>query len=118
MYSSRRHIIFIEEPHTESYAALVLLNAKLSLQERSEWENLRLTILKSSNMVCEYCGKGNLTETLDVLKGRSFLATIDHVMPISKGGAIYDRANLKIACYPCNKNKGNLFYDDWIKRKL
>ena len=33
--------------------------------------------------------------------------TIDHIQPISKGGAVRDIRNMVLACRPCNKAKGN-----------
>lgn len=33
-------------------------------------------------------------------------ATIDHVIPKSKGGT-WDKGNLVLACYSCNQIKGN-----------
>jgi len=35
----------------------------------------------------------------------SNLATIDHVRPVSKGGARYDVENCVVACYACNQSK-------------
>lgn len=35
------------------------------------------------------------------------LATIDHVVPLSKGGDEKDEKNLKVACYPCNQRKAD-----------
>ena len=37
------------------------------------------------------------------------LATVDHVMPLSKGGAEFDEANCVVACYRCNQKKGDRF---------
>jgi 5-methylcytosine-specific restriction endonuclease McrA len=40
-------------------------------------------------------------------KNHSNLATLDHVVPISKGGGITDLNNVVIACWPCNNKKGD-----------
>jgi 5-methylcytosine-specific restriction endonuclease McrA len=30
---------------------------------------------------------------------------VDHIVPISEGGAMYDPANLRAACAPCNNGR-------------
>jgi 5-methylcytosine-specific restriction endonuclease McrA len=48
------------------------------------------------------CAKCNIR----MREGRKFYPTLDHVIPISKGGPdSYD--NLILLCYPCNQNKGD-----------
>jgi hypothetical protein len=44
---------------------------------------------------CAYCGKWN--EKL----------TIDHIIPKSKGGPHFERANLAPSCFACNSSKSN-----------
>jgi 5-methylcytosine-specific restriction endonuclease McrA len=117
MYLSRRHVVLNEEPPVTAQAALVLLNATLSEQERAEWTEFRLRLLRASTMTCEYCGKTGLTEELKVGKGFFLLGTLDHVVPVSKGGAVFDPANLKVACFPCNKSKAALSLDEWLARR-
>ena len=119
MYVTRRHVVLNEEPPVTAQAALVLLNATLSEQRRAEWTEFRLRLLRASTMTCEYCGKTGLTEELVPGQGFSMLATLDHCHPVSKGGAVYDPANLKVACFPCNKSKADKTLDEWLAvRKL
>lgn len=60
---------------------------------------------------CAYCMhkmrlvQGQPTRRLD--------ATIDHIVPISKGGAEYNVWNMILACYHCNNTKGD---SDWTPR--
>ena len=117
MYATKRNVVFAEEPPVQSRAALVLLNASLSEAERAEWNEFRLEFLRASNMTCEYCQKAELTEELVPGRGFFYLATLDHVHPVSKGGAVYDPANLKVACFPCNKSKADLTLDEWMARR-
>jgi 5-methylcytosine-specific restriction endonuclease McrA len=116
MYATRRNVVLNDEPPVTSRAALVLLNASLSEQERAEWNEFRLRVLRASTMTCEYCHKAELTEELMPGRGFFWLATLDHVQPVSKGGAVYDLANLKVACFPCNKSKADLTLDEWLAR--
>ena len=117
MYVTRRHVVLNEEPPVTAQAALVLLNASLSEQERAEWTEFRLRVLRASTMTCEYCRKAGLTEELVLGKGFYYLATLDHVQPVSRGGAVFDPANLKVACFPCNKSKAALSLDEWLARR-
>lgn len=57
------------------------------------WSKIRLRILIRDGYCCQYCGSENAT-------------TVDHVLPISKGGTD-DPDNLVAACTRCNYSKGN-----------
>jgi hypothetical protein len=46
---------------------------------------------------CGYCGT-HLTGSMK---------TIDHVIPISRGGPKHDYGNVVACCFPCNSQKGN-----------
>lgn len=50
-------------------------------------------IIKKSKGLCYYCGKKDKM-------------TLDHVIPLSKGG-LHEKANLVAACSHCNTSKGN-----------
>ena len=43
------------------------------------------------------------------------LATIDHVLPLAKGGA-HAPGNLVVACAPCNRMKGDMLPHDFFAR--
>lgn len=62
-------------------------NGNITLRE---WEN----ILKNHSYKCVYCGT----------KERKL--TMDHVMPLSKGGE-HNKSNIVPACQPCNSSKCN-----------
>lgn len=105
----KRNRVWVKEPHVQSLAALVLLEKDLADSEVSEWLEFRLKFLNSHELICHYCGRDNLKLEVDVTKRAELkeLATIDHVVPISKGGAIYDEDNCVVACFPCNQKKGD-----------
>jgi len=83
---------------------------------------------------CEYCNKGPLKIydfnptgiTLKEIGNKRFRfesnfnpedgATCDHKQPMSKGGDKYDYENLAVCCNDCNKIKGNMSWEDWVKK--
>lgn len=54
---------------------------------------------------CHYCGCRLTLLTI----------TLDHIVPLSKGGALGIR-NIVPACLNCNRKRGNTDYDLFIKR--
>lgn len=59
------------------------------------WIALRFVVLKRDRFTCQYCGRKSPEVSLEV----------DHVIPVSKGGPT-EMANLRTACYTCNRGKG------------
>jgi len=128
------HIMFNPNPHIKSYAALILLNNKLMSQDESfinddfrKWLEFRevylnkqLSIHKTLN--CSYCNKPNLEiggktpkDLLDNNKNPN-LATIDHIIPLCKGGDKYDEQNICVCCKNCNKEKGIMPAEKFIQK--
>jgi 5-methylcytosine-specific restriction endonuclease McrA len=112
----------VNNPHVQSLAALLLLNLKLRENDKTcDWKQNRgfrkryLAAFKKHHGVlfCEYCGKRPLLvdgEGLTLKKGKilkEFLATLDHIVPLSRGGAEFDPANIKLCCPQCNRDKDN-----------
>jgi len=52
----------------------------------SAWQELRKAIFSERGHVCAVLGCTN------------YGGTIDHIVPIAAGGAVYDRANLQVLC--------------------
>lgn len=65
---------------------------------------------------CTYCTGTNLIVQYDSSKyiSPTKKATIDHVIPLSKGGKMYDTNNLVIACERCNSKKGNMGFEEFL----
>ena len=70
---------------------------------------------EKGTLTCHYCGKPNLKivsaaikKTKTILKT---MATADHVIPVSKGGAPKDISNLVVACHACNFKKADKLPD-------
>ncbi len=63
----------------------------------SAWRRLRLVILERDGYHCRIHGPkctGRATE-------------VDHIIPVADGGPIFDPANLRAACQPCNIWRAN-----------
>lgn len=60
--------------------------------------------LRSQRLPCWICGH-NIGYELDARHPLSF--TLDHLVPLSRGGALLDKANARAAHRRCNSSKGN-----------
>lgn len=56
----------------------------------------RRNIIRRLGFKCHLCG-AKLTEEE---------CTLDHIIPISRGGACSTTSNVKVACYACNQDRG------------
>ena len=70
----------------------------------------KLNLERYGNFTCEICKKSPLSPGLGDFRDKDLkingsLLTIDHVVPLSKGGknGLY---NLQVCCNKCNKYKG------------
>jgi 5-methylcytosine-specific restriction endonuclease McrA len=109
-----KHRVLVEDPHVGSLAARILLQSQLRKEELEEWFAFRAEFLQKKKaeqgvLRCHYCGKEGLVEEVNEFSdvGSDMLATIDHVVPVSKGGSVRDENNLVVACYPCNQRKAD-----------
>jgi len=109
-----KHRVMVEDPHVGSLAARILLQGRLRKEELRQWFAFRADFLRrkkveQGDLRCYYCGKVGLVEGVDEFSdvGSDRLATIDHVVPVSKGGSVTDERNLVVACYPCNQKKAD-----------
>lgn len=109
----------IDKPNTlASYVMLKDYYKELSEETKRrttfkliEQSRTTLTALqkKYGRLYCTYCGKPDLIIELEGMKVQSHKkATIDHIDPKSKGGALFDPKNLTCACEKCNRKKSNL----------
>lgn len=135
------HTIDSENPDVKSYASLLLLQNDLLQQDvdflielekkekyhylkRIEFSQtfLRKKFAECGELRCSYCNKTGLiieengTRIPDRIK-----ATVDHIVPVSKGGGILDENNVVVACSKCNRLKDNLELEAFLvkfKNKL
>lgn len=64
----------------------------------------REDVYKRDGHKCVYCG-------------RKDLLTLDHLVPISKGGDRFAEDNLVTACLYCNNAKGDMMPLEWLVQK-
>ena len=81
------------------------LTCKSKATLHSSGFDLRM-IYARDNGKCYICGRNC---QLDLNKRSELMATIDHVIPLSKGGMDID-SNKRLACRECNLLKGNFTY--------
>ena len=104
------------EPDLQSRAALVLLVELYKAKTRRykpewrTWLTFRNRFLnkksKEGSLTCAYCDEPKLVKNCRVV-GPKKQATIDHVMPLGKGGKKYDEKNLAVSCRTCNEKKAD-----------
>lgn len=62
---------------------------------RTDWQRVRLVVYERDGHYCMKCNK--------YLMRNEF--TVDHIMPVSKGGSEWHLENLQLMCEKCNKSK-------------
>lgn len=60
-------------------------------------------------------GSGVGQSELDAYKRGAKRATIDHIVPISKGGNPNDRSNMVLSCQVCNSSKSTKSYKEFTR---
>lgn len=107
--STRADKVFVEEPESTSRASYLLLKDYFTKQILDEWEKFRNAFFdKHEPLTCHYCSKtGLVREIQDPCNKEQLktLATVDHIIPLSKGGKKYDESICVVACFPCNNRK-------------
>jgi 5-methylcytosine-specific restriction endonuclease McrA len=91
-----------------------------SIAERATWLKFRDGFLRDKDLICHYCGKLLVSDAPErfgpprhhlFCRKQGFplelIATVDHVIPVSKGGEEYDEGNLVVCCHRCNNKKAN-----------
>lgn len=124
-----KHVMLLEGvPSIKSYASLILLQNELRQSDVENNKDWKIRVLFSRNylhrvlerekdLICTYCGKNHLKiEEENMFVPQRIKATIDHVLPVSLGGEIYNEKNLVVACGICNSKKSNMLLKDFLNR--
>lgn len=75
-------------------------------QFRTEYDKNRLIILRTQE-ICGICGQ---PVDKSLRSPHPLSATVDHIVPVSKGGHPSDLANLQLAHRWCNRAKSNKLF--------
>ncbi len=78
-------------------AKVILRKSQRQIETGIQWR-----VFKRAGYCCEYCGRDDVP------------LTVDHVICWENGG-ISEEINLLAACRKCNKVRGNLPYEDWLR---
>lgn len=76
--------------------------------------SLRALVFIEKGFICWWCGVGITLDPTQIRRGIP-LATVDHVIPRSKGGT-NQMSNLVPCCAECNSLKGNLHPYVWLAK--
>lgn len=127
------HLIFMETILPTTYANAVLLREyyqdhDIDFEEDRDWRYyfiVRRHFLRKQKRIhgkweCHYCQ----TEIQEMQtrnkkyqkKGKRAL-TVDHVVPLDKGGLKLDTSNMVVCCSKCNNKKGAMSYEDFLNKK-
>jgi 5-methylcytosine-specific restriction endonuclease McrA len=125
-------LIFLEINNPKSLAAAILLRKQLLEQDidfmsKMDLINKRINFSREylegvlnekGTIKCTYCPKQDLIIEYDDMKvDNNVKATIDHIVPISKGGGVFDVKNITPCCGTCNTKKGNKTLEEFLKFK-
>jgi 5-methylcytosine-specific restriction endonuclease McrA len=127
-HSRSIHIIINEPESPQSFSSYILLKNNILMNILNDIDNLRYStltskeichkkfrlsihknksiFLKNKKHICNYCKKDLLPDQV----------TIDHIIPISNGGYIFNWNNLAISCKRCNINKKSQTVEEFIKK--
>lgn len=64
------------------------------------WRRLRLYVLDRDGYACQ------IPDQVTGLLCGAYADHVDHILPLSKGGAKYDDRNCRAACASCNLRRG------------
>lgn len=85
-----------------------------SVMEDVVWQQVRKRAIASKDHVCALCGN---ELDMDAKPYTPRACEVDHIIPISRGGAPYDIDNLQLLCHKCNRQKSNRLRDDYDVEK-
>lgn len=77
---------------------------------KTEWANARKRAIASKDPICAICHK---EIDLEAPPFHPLAVEVDHIVPRSRGGAIYDLDNLQLTHSQCNRKKGARMDSDY-----
>lgn len=122
--------IHFEINDAKTYAASILLNNYYFERDETILKSFatRMRVISFSRsfltqrkantgcLICAYCKKPHLIIEFEGMKvPNNMKATIDHIDPISKGGAVFAAKNINVACGKCNGAKSDMSVEEFMQ---
>lgn len=77
---------------------------------RTEWAAARQRAIATLDAICAICHK---PIDLQAPKNTPLAVEVDHIVPRSRGGALYALENLQLTHHSCNRKKGAKMAEDY-----
>lgn len=84
--------------------------ARIQKWNKTEWANARRRAIASKDPVCAIC---HISIDLQAPAFSPNAVEVDHIVPRSRGGAIYELDNLQLTHSRCNRKKGAKMASDY-----
>lgn len=88
---------------------------------QTEWAIARKRALASKDPICAVC-QGDIDVTMPMVDengNRNPLAPeVDHIVPKSRGGDLYELENLQLTHMRCNRKKGAKMASDYVDSRV
>ena len=81
-----------------------------SVMDDKVWQVVRKRAIASKDPVCSLCGN---PIDMDAPPNSPTSCEVDHIIPVSRGGAPYDIDNLQLTHARCNRQKSNKIREDY-----
>lgn len=81
----------------------------------TEWAAARRRAIASLDAICAICHK---PIDLDAVKNTPLAVEVDHIVPRSRGGALYALENLQLTHHRCNRKKGARMAEDYVGQQV
>jgi 5-methylcytosine-specific restriction endonuclease McrA len=80
---------------------------------RTEWAAARKRAIATLDPICAICLR---PIDLEAVKNTPLAVEVDHIVPRSRGGALYALENLQLTHHTCNRKKGARMADDYSEQ--
>lgn len=127
------HIVFDYDENPKSYSSAVLLRNyyrehDIEFRESDDWRYyfiVRRHFLRKKKKehngvwICHYCERPITkiqTRNKIYQKNRWNLITVDHKVPLDKGGDLLATSNMLECCVRCNEKKDNMSYEVFLDK--
>lgn len=81
-----------------------------SVMDDKVWKVVRARAIASKDHVCALCGN---PIDMEAPPKHPLSCEVDHIIPVSRGGAPYDIDNLQLTHAKCNRQKSNRIREDY-----